>query len=117
MQGDTDPKSQYKHQAGEQQGLARKDLPDEPSSLDARPQILINTNTMCMNTKSDPSSTDEIKEKNEDLQNSTALTDINENQSTSNRYQLTINGLPLSIRNRDIKKFLLRKDINPHQHG
>ena len=37
MQGDTDPKSQYKHQT-EQQGLARKeDLPDEPSSLDAPP--------------------------------------------------------------------------------
>ena len=36
-QGDTDPKSQYKHQV-EQQGLARKeDLPDEPSSLDALP--------------------------------------------------------------------------------
>ena len=66
---------------------------------------------MCMNTKSDPSSTYEIKEENEDLQNSTALTDISENQSTSSRYKLTINGLPLSIRNKDIQKFLLRKDI------
>ena len=45
VQGDTDPKSQYKHQAGEQRCLARKeDLPDEPSP--------------------DPSSTDEINEEN-----------------------------------------------------
>ena len=37
VQGDTDHKSQYKHQV-EQQGLARKeDLPDEASSLDALP--------------------------------------------------------------------------------
>ena len=103
VQGDIDPKSRYNHQAGEQQRLASKEgLPDEPSSLDAPPQILIN---------SDPSSTDEIKEENEDTQNNVGLTDIMENQSTSNRYKLTISGLPLSIRNRDIKKSLLKKDI------
>ena len=92
VQEDTDPKSQYKHQAGEQQCLARKeDLPDKPSP--------------------DPSSTDEINEENEDSQNSIAHIDMTDNRNTLPRYKLTIKGLPLSIQNKDIKKFLLRQDI------
>ena len=81
VQGHTDPKYQHKHQAKEQQGLARKeDLPDEPSP--------------------DPSSTDEINEENEDSQNSTAHIDMADNQNTLTRYKLTINELPLSVKTR-----------------
>ena len=93
--------------------ITEEGLPDKPNSLDTPQQIPIDTNTVRINTKSDPSSTDENKEENEDSQKGTALTDVPENQNTSNRYKLTIKGLPLSIQNKEIRKFLLSKDIKP----
>ena len=91
--------------------ITEEGLPDKPNSLDAPQQIPTDTNTVHINTKSDLSSTDENKEETEDSQKGTALTDVTENQNTSNRYKLTIKGLPLSIQNKEIRKFLLSKDI------
>ena len=63
--------------------ITEEDLPDEPNPLDAPQRIPINTNTVHMNTKLDPSSTDENKEESDDSQKGTALTDVTENKKNS----------------------------------